>query len=237
MAKRISHSLLDPYLMPPIKGLYKHLPIPTTFPPEGIIAIGHILAIIGAVGFSYSTTRWWGGLLVAIGVAGNHIADCLDGTHARSTDQCRNGGELLDHFVDPLSFSYWLCGIAFAVGHLEMGLAAVICLYAMAVLTNIKAKMVDEFTLASFGPTEFKSLLVLMGLVLSFLASLGRTQVATNLLFWFFAILLVVGFVQLILGLYQTVREVNQLEATDKADWDIRKAVEADSSNSTEQSN
>lgn len=224
MAKRISHSLLDPFLMPPIKGMYKHLRIPDSFPPEGIIAIGHVLAIIGAVGFAFSTTRWWGGILVAIGVAGNHTADCLDGTHARTTGQCRNGGELLDHFADPLSFSYWLFGIAIGVANPTMGMAAIICLYATAVLTNIKAKMVDEFTLASFGPTEFKTLLSVMGLVLSVMTLQGKTGSATTLLFWFFAILLTVGIFQLIIGLYQAVVEVNQTEATDKAEWDIRKA-------------
>lgn len=224
MAKRISHSLLDPFLMPPIKGMYKHLPIPHSFPPEGIIAIGHVLAIIGAIGFAFSTSRWWGGILVAIGVAGNHIADCLDGTHARSTGQCRNGGELLDHFADPLSFSYWLFGIAIGVANPTMGMAAIICLYATAVLTNIKAKMVDEFTLASFGPTEFKTLLTVVGIVLSVMTLRGMTTAASQLLFWFFAILLTVGIVQLIIGLYQAVVEVNQTEATDKADWDIRKS-------------
>ena len=224
MAKRISHSLLDPFLMPPIKGMYKHLPIPESFPPEGIIAIGHVLAIIGAIGFAFSTTRWWGGILVAIGVAGNHIADCLDGTHARSTGQCRNGGELLDHFADPLSFSYWLFGIAIGISSPVMGMAAIICLYATAVLTNIKAKMVDEFTLASLGPTEFKTLLSVCGIVLSVMTMLGMASAAGSLLFWFFAILLTVGIIQLIIGLYQAVVEVNQTEATDKADWDIRKA-------------
>ena len=53
---------------------------------------------------------------------------------------------------------------------------------------------------------------------------LGMTSSAGSLLFWFFAILLTVGIIQLIIGLYQAVVEVNQTEATDKADWDIRKA-------------
>ena len=45
---------------------------------------------------------------------------------------------------------------------------AVICLYATAVLTNIKAKMIGEFTLARFGPTEFKTLLGLDTLLVGF---------------------------------------------------------------------
>jgi len=108
MSKRISKSLLDPWVGPPIKSLYEILPIPSWFPPKGIVGLGHLSAIAGALGFAYSTSTTWGGLLAALGVFGNHAADCVDGTHARRTNQCRNGGELLDHFTDPLSFSYWL---------------------------------------------------------------------------------------------------------------------------------
>ncbi len=50
----------------------------------------------GGGGLAFSTRFWWGGLLAAAGVAGNHLCDVLDGTHARTTGQCRNGGELLD---------------------------------------------------------------------------------------------------------------------------------------------
>ena len=65
--KRVSHSYLDPWIGPRIKQIYPYLPIPKWFPPEGIIAVGHLLAIIGAVGFAYSTEYWWGGLLIAVG--------------------------------------------------------------------------------------------------------------------------------------------------------------------------
>ncbi|MCH2113926.1 MAG: CDP-alcohol phosphatidyltransferase family protein [Pirellulales bacterium] len=47
-------------------------------------------------------------MLAAVSGALNQNCDLLDGTHARAIDQCRNGGELLDHFGDllPFSFSY-----------------------------------------------------------------------------------------------------------------------------------
>lgn len=230
MAKRVSHSVLDPVFMPGIRALYGRLGIPAWFPPEGIIAVGHLSAILAGVGFAYSTTRWWGGLLVALGVIGNHLADCWDGTHARATNQCRNGGELLDHFVDPLSFSYYLCGLAVAIGRLDWGLVAVICLYATSVLTNIKAKLIGEFTLASFGPTEFKTLLVLYGLMQSGLM-VGREmagatwQLATpmQIAVWFFGSLIVVGIVQLVWNLIVAVREVNRgTDAPDRSELEIR---------------
>ncbi len=217
---RVSHSLLDPYLTVPLKRHYHQLPIPRSFPPEGLIALGHLSAILGGIGFVFSTTTWWGGLLAAAGVAGNHLADIFDGTHARETGQCRHGGELLDHFTDPLSFSYWIAGLSIGIGQPELGIAGVIVLYATAVLTNIKAKLTGEFALSAFGPTEFKSLLVLWGLCLALLSGLTSAALVASVAFWGYVTLLSVGVVQLIMGLMLGVREVNQLTAApDTEEW------------------
>jgi phosphatidylglycerophosphate synthase len=229
MSKRISYSLLDPVLTAPMKGLYNGLFIPRWFPPEGIVVIGHLFAITAAIGFAFSTGYWWGGLLIALGVAGNHISDCLDGTHARATSQCRNGGELLDHFFDPLSFAYWITGMAFSCGRLDLGIAGVICMYATAVLTNIKAKMIGEFTLARFGPTEFKTLLLSYGLAISLIAGgvfprLNAVQIA----FWCFTALLIVGIVQLLVNLVCAIRDVNRSgSAPDTTEWELTAASQA----------
>lgn len=227
MPKRISYSLLDPVFMPGIRWLYGKMHIPTAFPPEGLIAVGHCLAILAAAGFAYAPSRWWGGLLVAFGVVGNHLVDCWDGAHARATNQCRNGGELLDHFVDPLSFSYYLSGMAVAIDRLDWGLAAMICLYATSVLTNIKAKMIGEFTLARFGPTEFKSLLILYGLAMVFwprardLPSTGVDSVRATK--WFFGTLILTGIAQLVVNLIHAVREVNAVgKSPDTTDLEMK---------------
>ena len=99
MSKRVSYSLLDPWLTFPLKNLYSVKGLPSFIPPECIVLAGHFFALVGAIGFFFSTSYWWGGLLAAFGVALNHWADVWDGTHARNTNQCRNGGELLDHFL------------------------------------------------------------------------------------------------------------------------------------------
>lgn len=224
MPKRVSQSLLDPYFTKPIKGLYARLAIPRGFPPEGIVAVGHLWAIIGAIGFAVATRWWWGGVLAALGVVMNHICDVLDGTHARATDQCRNGGELLDHFVDPLSFSYWVAGIAYAASFLLFGIAGVIVVYAMAVLTSIRAKMIGEFTLARFGPTEFKMLLVLFGVTMSAkVGGLLRVGLSAELIGrWFLAVLLFAGIVQLLISLWQAVRDVNARGSQpDTTEWEL----------------
>jgi phosphatidylglycerophosphate synthase len=224
LGKRVSRSLLDPFLSPPIKALYRRLPIPSWFPPEGIVATGHLFAIAAAFGFAFSTTTWWGGILLAIGVAGNHVADVLDGTHARATGQCRNGGELLDHFTDPLSFSYWLVGLALSCQRLDLGLVAVICLYATAVLTNIKAKMIGEFTLSTLGPTEFKTLLIIYGLGLSLLTRGIVPQLAPkDVALSFLLILIGWGLIQLSVNLVRAVRDVNRYGSPpDTTEWETR---------------
>ena len=226
MSKRISHSVLDPYLAVPVKRLYRWLPIPRAFPPEGIVITGHVLAITAAIGFAYSTKFWWGGILIALGVAGNHISDCIDGTHARSTNQCRNGGELLDHFLDPLSFSYWVVGMAVSIHRLDLGLAGVITLYATAVLTSIKAKLIGEFTLASFGPTEFKTLLVIYGLLLTVLKkNLVPGLDTQTAALWWLVFLLGIGIVQLLVNLATAVRDVNRYgEPPDTNEWEATRS-------------
>jgi archaetidylinositol phosphate synthase len=227
MSKRISHSLLDPIVGPRLKALYPHLRIPDWFPPEGIVGIGHAFAILGAVGFAFSTQFWWAGILAAVGVVGNHTADCVDGTHARRTGQCRNGGELLDHFTDPLSFAYWLVGIGVACGRLDLAIVAIICLFAIAVLTNIKAKLIGEFTLTKFGPTEFKAVLCLLGIATSAATVISAnwlpTLIPTDVLLVSYVVLIVIGLTQLPINLVRAVREVNASTNTpDTSEWIVK---------------
>jgi phosphatidylglycerophosphate synthase len=211
MPQRISHSLLDPFLSRPLKAMYGRLRIPAWLPPEAIVGCGHLAAILGAIGFAFSTRYWWGGLLAALGVAANHTCDVLDGTHARATNQCRNGGELLDHFVDPLSFCYWVAGLAFAGQSPWLGTLGVGIIYATSVLTNIRAKMIGQFTLARFGPTEFKTLLVAFGLLLAVLVPTvwSDCNCAAASAKWFVILMSAAGLVQLAISLVRAVRDVN----------------------------
>ncbi len=220
MSKRVSHSLLDPLCAPLVPKLYALLSIPRAFPPEAIVGIGHMLAVVGALGFAISTGHPLGGLLIVVGVAGNHIADMVDGTHARATNQCRNGGELLDHFTDPLSFSYWMIGWGVSIDNLAFSLVGVLFIYATAVLTNIKAKLLGEFTLARIGPTEFKALLCAYGIGMSVLQLMGGPS--STVAFYAFSAILITGVVQLVVNLVLAVREVNRDGAEpDSSPWEI----------------
>lgn len=219
LARRVTHSLLDPLLAPLVPGLYRAVRIPKWFPPEGIVILGHLVAAAGAVGIALAPRFWWAGLLAAFGAAGNHLCDLIDGTHARATGQCRNGGELLDHFFDPLSFSYWMVGLGIAAERLDLALVCVLWIYATAVLTNIRAKITGEFVLARVGPTEFKALIAILGLALAGVWAIdfmAPTELAAWSL-WAFAAL---GVLQLVVNLVLAVIAVNRsgVEA-DSSDW------------------
>lgn len=231
MSKRVSHSLLDPYFAPWVPRIYRRLHIPRSFPPEGIVLLGHGIAILGAVGFAFSARVWWGGLLVALGCAGNHLADMVDGTHARTTGQCRNGGELLDHFTDPLSFAYWVIGLGMAAQSWPWACAGIIVIYATAVLTNIKAKLIGEFTLGRLGPTEMKALFGIYGLASTGLFVFGSGNLSPRTFAsWFLIGFVSLGILQLIIGLVQSVHEVNSRgAAADETPWEFRGPGDQDS--------
>jgi hypothetical protein len=96
-------------------------------------------------------------------------------------------------------------------------------IYATSVLTNIRAKMTGEFTLARFGPTEFKTLLVALGLVQTTLVGGAADDrlLPGALAFWFLAAMTAAGLAQLVLSLWRAVREVNAPSATapDVTEW------------------
>jgi phosphatidylglycerophosphate synthase len=228
VSKRISHSLLDRIFLPMVPYMYRVLPIPRRFPPEGIVVAGHLIAIGGAFAFAYSTRAWWAGALAAAAVAGNHLSDMIDGTHARSTDQCRNGGELLDHFLDPFSFAYWMIGIAVSTGMIALGFAAVIVIFATAVLTSIRAKMVGEFILARFGPTEFKALLAVYGIAMAVIVAVSGGSTATAVARVSLWALVGIGVVQLVVNLGRAMRQVNsEGGAPDTGQWQITSGADA----------
>ena len=223
MAAKVSSSLLDPWLTIPLKSRYPLFRIPASLPPEAIVITGHLLAVGAAFAFAFAAEYWFAGALAALGVALNHVCDVLDGTHARRTGQCRNGGELLDHFVDPLSFAYWITGISVAADCLPLGLAGVICLFATAVLTSIRAKLTGEFRLNRFGPTEFKLLLIGLALFQSLVPGgvIGGVSSAGTAL-GFLAVLLAVGVLALVVSLRQSIRDVNRSgHAPDQTDWHV----------------
>lgn len=210
MSRRVSRSFLDPWYFKLVHALYPRLRIHPKLPPEALVAVGHLCAIAAAFGFAWSTEYWWAALILTAGVMANHLTDMLDGTHARATNQCRNGGELLDHFTDPLSYSYWVVGLAVSCGRLDLGLAGVICLFATALLWHLKAQITGQLTLGAFGATEIKTIFAGYGILLTLLnGGLVPGPSTATVAVWFLCGMLSIGLVQLVLQLMQAVREVN----------------------------
>ena len=158
MSKRVSHSLLDPFYSRLIPGIYGLLRIPRQFPPEGIVLAGHLLAAIGGLGFALAGKYTFAGLLVVLGVAGNHIADMVDGTHAET----QASAEMVANFwiISLILFPFLLDDrdVRCRQDALRGDRVYSLCIYATAVLTNIRAKITGEFVLAKFGPTGVQDL-------------------------------------------------------------------------------
>ncbi|MEK9985775.1 MAG: hypothetical protein VW879_13640, partial [Opitutae bacterium] len=116
-----------------------------------------------------------------------------------------------------------MIGMSIAAEMPYVGIVCILCIYATAVLTNIRAKITGEFVLAKFGPTEFKTLLIIFGVVL-FLANLEEKGRGADLVSDVLPVLAVIGVVQLLWGLRVSVEDVNRNGSEpDTSEWEQRK--------------
>ena len=116
-----------------------------------------------------------------------------------------------------------MIGMSIAAGMPYIGIICILSIYGTAVLTNIRAKIIGEFTLAAFGPTEFKTLLVLFGGVL-FLVGMKYSGAGVPLIARALEVLAVLGVLQLVWGLRSAVLEVNRSGTKpDTSEWEQRK--------------
>jgi len=132
----------------------------------------------------------------------------MDGRHARTTGQCRNGGELLDHFFDPLSFSVIIIGFGVAVNQPYLALLTVLGIYCNVAIVFQEAMIMGTLTLKVIGPNEARVLYMFAGLVQSTVVYSGLPGHVVPLGMLVVATLLSV--VQTIVELYKTVEKVNK---------------------------
>lgn len=218
-AARLSHSLLDPYLTTPIRQYYPALHLPLRLPPEAIVLTGHTCAIAAALSLAFMPQLWWLGIVAGLFVAGHHLCDIFDGQHARATNQCRHGGELLDHFLDPLSISYLIVGWAFAAGQPLWAMPGVVVVMATAVLTNIKAKLGGTFELPRFGPTEFKTFMAVLPIAAG-VGMLWQAELTATILGWTLLTLTALSIIKLPFDVIAAVRSVNRSKSeVDTTEW------------------
>ena len=221
-AKRISHSLLDPWVTTPLRSLYPSLRLPRRLPPEAIVMGGNAAAAGAAGCFAVALhspiAAVVGGLLTLL----YHAADVFDGQHARATNQCRNGGELLDHLCDPVSLSLLATAWAYAAGLPLLAIPAVLIVMTNGLLENLKAKLGADFEVGRFGPTEMKFAIA----TLMLLTAVLPLDAAHLMLAWTFRASLAAGAIALPLQVVRAVRVVNASQhRPDVSEWETRRAA------------
>lgn len=220
---KISHSRIDPFVFQLAQKLYRCLRIPPSFRPEIILFCGHILAICGAIAFWVARNNSSYGLLAAFFVLGYQFTDIIDGVHARATGQCRNSGELLDHFFDPLSFSYLIIGLSLYVDKIALMISGVICMFATATLINIRAQLTRQFIIPKFGATELRLSFVLAGLTISIFSLFVSNFITLVLVEGLSWAIFFIGLVQLVTQLIKSCIKVNNSGIQpNTSPWNIR---------------
>ncbi|MGD8863175.1 MAG: CDP-alcohol phosphatidyltransferase family protein [Myxococcales bacterium] len=124
--KRIIETLCEP-LLPRI---------PASVHPNTISLVTHAIAWTTAalaVGSVFAETPLRSLMLVGAGVGTllSMIGDCIDGMHARRTDQCSKLGEMMDHWLDAIIVPLTIGGITVA---LEMPTWALILVCTTAIM-------------------------------------------------------------------------------------------------------
>ena len=95
--------------------------IPPSVRPNTISLVTHLIAWITGVLAVISPLLSPLGCALAltgagVGMLASMIGDCLDGMHARKTNQCSKLGELMDHWLDAIIVPLTTVGITMALG-------------------------------------------------------------------------------------------------------------------------
>lgn len=209
---KITESFIDRHCrwILPGDGVYKFLRIPAWIPPEAIVLLGFAFSCAAGYAFSIAPHNPTFALLAILAVYGNLLADHMDGRHARATGQCRNGGEILDHFFDPLSFSVITVGLAYGVNRLDLAIVTILGIYGNVSTVFQEAKMLQRLTLKTVGPAEARFLFMSFALSLYFIFTYQGEQQAV----WFQTAFLygtgVLTLGQMVIELIRTVDRVNR---------------------------
>ena len=81
----------------------------------------------------------------------------------------RNGGEVLDHFFDPLSFCVIIWGIGACCESYNMAIICVLGIYCNATILFQEAMIMKTLEMKAIGPNEARVLYMCLGAVLSYL--------------------------------------------------------------------
>jgi len=202
---KVTEGIIDRYFffIAPGERVYKALHIPKALPPECIVLLGFFFSAAAGIAFSQAENYVYAGLLGSLFVYGNLVSDYMDGRHARATGQCRNGGEILDHFFDPLSFAVIVIGIGSSVNRLDLSIALILGIYGNAALVFQEAMIMGVLTLKKIGPNEARLLFIGYGFLVWW-----QQSASFGVIFLYFSSALSLG--QLAFELIKTVNRVNR---------------------------
>ena len=136
--------------------------LPLAVTPNHVTVFGCIAALLAGGAFYLAGFHKLWFIVAAIALFVYSIADCVDGTLARSRRMVSEKGFFLDIFLDDVAFAGLYLGLAFA--HYTVfeivALGAIIHLLSDVVVT-LRIHLRDQHVIPSFGPTEICWLLVL----------------------------------------------------------------------------
>lgn len=95
--------------------------IPSWLAPNALTLLGLLvpliqISVIGYLSVDFSQTLpHWVWLLCFSGLFWYQTIDAIDGKHARNTNNCSPLGQLLDHNLDQISFTVFMCSVAAAL--------------------------------------------------------------------------------------------------------------------------
>lgn len=139
--------------------------IPRSLHPNVITHVGHVVNALGVAVLVASPARpAWTYLAAMAAVQLYVFCDNADGGHARRTQQCSPGGELLDHGLDLLNVTYIAIVAALAIGATAPWTAAIAIVLPLAcALTYWEQGETGLFSLGALNQIE--SAMVLSGVL------------------------------------------------------------------------
>lgn len=210
--RKVSHSVIDILLNRRFRlkpRLYRILPIPRKLPPEALVGTGFAMAVTSGLAFSQSADGWWGAAAALFAVL-YWLCDLVDGEHARQTGQCRNGGELLDHFADPLAISIVAVGVGFSISSTWLGFVSALLVYANAYLVMLRTSITGVLIMPRMGTAEAVAAAVILGVGSTLCATTGHQQGGEIFRTAMLAAAAGTACLQVTTGLVSAVREVNR---------------------------
>lgn len=170
---RINESLLRPIEKPILQWLSAHMPSWVT--PDRLTALGFMGSILIFTGYGLSNRDHAYLWLASFGFVVNWFGDSLDGTLARFRHIERpHYGFFIDHSIDAIETVLVFLGLGLSP-YVDYNIASLglVAYLLCSLLSNLLLNVYGEFRIsfASFGPTEFRSIAILLNTIVFFVGN------------------------------------------------------------------